>query len=528
MELDGGNSPAVPSSRRNLRLGWMIVLPVLLLQVYSRYAPSPWAVFFSDDWTNYPRSLFYASTREAALTGLQDPNRPVSMAVVDVVFRLFGNNRLCWTALSLVSHSLMLWFIMRLGLELTGDRRVAAIQGLLFALLPNVTDTWQWSTQILNEVTCALLFYALSGWLWVAHVRRGGAVRLVGSVLAYAMALFSYESGIFLPAAYPFLLPWRREPGRTLLKMAPFALFVCLYAAWRMTNAFGLNRSWYYPPHMQMGFSWWFLGWNARQIAHWWIGDRFFGTILSGLENFAMLRPWTRRLLGLGNVLVVVTGGLLLRRLFRRGEEQSESRVFSTGQAVAFGLVWAAAGAATSLVSYVCGRLNYLPAIGITLLGGLLLVRWPWRSWYATLLVPAMICLAANQGMTEHFRQVGALNQRLFTYLQRHQAEWSDKEVLLFDTRSLRHRLTPGLLSPVSVAEDTWTLVRSYIPMGMVQLITRERPARQHVIVDVESNTQIKGDELAWHYRYDPSVSRRTPLDRVFVVDVWNATQSVP
>ncbi|MBU1695324.1 MAG: hypothetical protein KKC51_15380 [Verrucomicrobia bacterium] len=68
-------------------------------------------------------------------------------------------------------------------------------------LWPNLTETWRWSTQILNEVTCALLFYALSGWLFVAHVRRGGAWRLTGSALAYGIGLLPYEQGILLPAA---------------------------------------------------------------------------------------------------------------------------------------------------------------------------------------------------------------------------------------------------------------------------------------------------------------------------------------
>ncbi|MBU1910062.1 MAG: glycosyltransferase family 39 protein [Verrucomicrobia bacterium] len=515
-----------------LRLGWALVLSVLLLQFVSRYLPSPWAVFVADDWPNYARSTFYASHAEAALTGLQDPNRPLSMAAVEVVYRLFGTHRSYWTALSLLSNSLMLWFIMRMGLELTGSRRVAVLQGVLFALWPNLTETWHWSTQILNEVTCALLFYALSGWLFMAHVRRGGAWRLTVSALAYGIGLFSYEQGILLPAAFLAILPWRRERWRAVWRMIPFGLLFLLYGAWRTTGAFGLSDASHYPPHMQVGgFSWWFLGWNARQVAHWWIGDRFFGAILAGLDSFATLSLWTRRALMLGNVAAVTVGVWLLRRLFQKDEEAPSTPGIATGQAVAFGVVWSGAAVATSLTSYTAGRLNILPAMGLALLGGLLLARLPWRIWLAALFVPAVICLAANQGSAENFRQAGEFNRRLFVHLQDTRSKWENKEVLLFETASLRHRRTPGLLGPVSSAEATWAeygnalLFRGFVPLGMVQLIARGGAAPAHVLHDVECGARIEGDELFWHTRYQPEETHRTPMTRVFVVDVWAATQ---
>jgi hypothetical protein len=415
---------------------------------------------------------------------------------------------------------------------LTGSRRVAALQGVLFALLPNLTETWHWSTQILNEVTCALLFYALSGWLFAAHVRRGGAWRLIGSALAYGIALFSYEQGLLLPAAFLAILPWRRERWRAVGPLIPFGLLCLLYGAWRTTGAFGLSEASHYPPHMQVGgFSWWFLGWNARQVAHWWIGDRFFGTILAGLDSFATLSLWTRRALLLGNVAAVGVGAWLLRRLFQKDEETPATSGPAPGQATTFGILWSGAAMATSLASYTAGRLNILPAMGLTFLGGLLLARLPWRIGMAVLFVPAVICLAANQGTAENFRQAGEFNQRLFSYLKETRDRWQDKEVLLFDTAGLRHRLTPGLLRPVSVAEPAWAeygnalLFRGFVPVGMVQLITGRKNPGLHIIHDVECGARATADELVWHTRYQSDDLQRTPLDRVFVVDVWAVTQ---
>ena len=242
-----------PSGTRSCRLGKWVVLGVLLLQFWSRCLPSPWAVLVGDDWANLARSSFYASHLDAALTGLQDPNRPLSMLAVNVGYRLFGDRAICWTLLSLVGNSILLLATMKMALELTGRRFVAVATGAVFALLPNLTETYHWSTQVLNEVSCGLVPYALSGWLWVAYVRRGGGWRLALSALAFGVALFSYEAGIFLPAAYLVLLPWRKAPIKSILRIAPIGVAGLLYLAWRSTNAFGMNQVWHYPPHMQGG-----------------------------------------------------------------------------------------------------------------------------------------------------------------------------------------------------------------------------------------------------------------------------------
>ncbi len=525
--MDGFNN----GSRR--RLGWGVVLGVLLLQVWSRYLPSPWAVFVADDWTNYARSTLFPSMKEAVTVSLQDPNRPLSTTAVAVGYRLFGPRPVYWTILSLLSHSLMLWFIMKMGLELTGSRRVAALQGALFALLPNLHETWQWSTQILNEVTCGLLFYALAGWLFVAHVRRGGAAWLAGAALAYAVGLFSYEQGILLPAVGLAILPWRRSLGRALLKMVPFGAAFLLYAAWRATDSFGLNTAWHYPDQMKVGFSLWGIGWNARQLVHWWIGDRFFGAILSGLMSFSTLAPWTRRLLALGNIAAISAAVFLWRRL-ASDKEDALPAAFSAAQVAGFGVLWAGASMATILASYTAGRLNILPAMGLTLLGGLLLARLPWCAWATALFVPALVILAANQGTSENFRQAGEFNWRVYDYLRVRQAEWQDKDVLLFDTGSLRHRQTRGLVTPASALEYTWAeygntlLFRGFVPLGMVQRLAGAMSPHVQVIQDVECGARVDGSELAWHTRYRPDEPFRTPLDRVFIVDVFQAAQSVP
>ncbi|MBP7828556.1 MAG: hypothetical protein KA248_01420 [Kiritimatiellae bacterium] len=510
------------------RRGASVVLAVLALMFVSRYLPSPRAVFVADDWFNYARSSFYATHGDAVRTALTDPNRPLSMAAVEIVYRVFGDRSGLWTALSLVSHSLMILCVMLMGWELTRSWRTAAIQGVLLVLLPNLTETWHWSTQILNQVTCAMLPYALSGWMGVAYVRRGGAWRAALSAVAYAVGLFSYEQGILLPAAGLTLLSDRRELRRVLTGLAPMGVIAVLYAAWRVTNSFGLNTFWGYPPQMTASASWTLPLWNLRQIMHWWMGDNLFGAWLDGLRGFAMLAPWTRRLLVMLGVAMLAAAGALLKR--RAGEEEATDRAgVPPVRAAAFGLLWAAAAYTVCLIAYVDSRLNILPAFGLTLALAVGLNRWPIRQWGPVLFLPALLAMAANQGTTESFRQVGVFDRRIYQHLQQTQPEWKDQAAVLVDTRALRQRLTRGLLAPIGAEVHTWALyqnallLRSMVPRGMVWRLVGEWNPPLLVVHDVENGARIEGDRLVWHDRGAPDVVHDAPLDRVYVLDVWAA-----
>lgn len=515
--------PANPFPAR-FRLGWKLVACALLLQFASRYLPSPQAVWVGDDWANAARSSFYASTSQAAWIGLQDPNRPLSMAAVEAGYRVLGDRAWAWTLASLVANSLLLLALMKMALELTGRRWVAAAAGVVFSLLPNLTETYHWSTQVLNEVACGLVPYVLSGWLWVAYLRRGGGWRLALSALAYGAGLFSYEAGILLPAAYLALLPWKKAPLKSTLRIAPVGLAGILYLAWRTTDSFGLNLSWRYPPHMQAALSPYGIVLNAWHLVQWWIGDHLWGAMLNGFEAFAAIPLWTRRFLFAANVGGVALIGWGLRRMDAADRKGNGGAPFGGMQVALFGLAWAGATLAISLVSYPAPRLNVLPAIGISLLAALLLDRLPFRAWAPLLFVPAVLAMVSNQGTAENYRQAGRLCRGLYSHLQASQEQWRDKEILLVDTRSLRQRQTPGWAS-YNEDQRLWAqcgnaiMLRGFVPKGMVRLITGRKHPDVQVLLDVEYGARIEGDRLIWHNRYYPAQPHTNALADVFVVD---------
>ena len=503
--------------------GWFLILLLLLVQLWSRYVPNPWAAFVADDWANWARSSFYTSHLEAILTGLQDPNRPLSMAAVESLFRIFHNRSICWTLVSVVGNSFMLFALSRMAWGLTGRKAVVLIAGISFALFPNLTETYHWSTQVLNEVTCALMFYAFSGWMWVDYARRGGAWRLALSSVGYFIALFSYEAGLLIPAAYLALLPWKKEPLKSVFRLVPFGVIALLYAAWRVSNSFGLNHSWHYPPHMEAGISLGGIGWNIRQLLGWWAGGNQLESMLSGITSFSTLPDWTRRGLMMGNVVVVTALGGWIKRECKR--DATTSPAFTTGQVVLFGLIWTGAAMAIPALSYTASRLNVLPALGVSLLLALLFIRLPLRYWALPLFVPAILALMSNQGTTESYRQVGLANNKLYEHILYTVDEWRDMDAIYLDTSAVRQRLTPDLISATSDDQYTWAVYRNaplwrgFLTRGMVQMALGELNPKIDVLHDVENGIHTSGEMFYWHDRYDSSRPHSNLLARVYRVD---------
>jgi len=508
-----------------------MLFALMILLMVSRFVPTPWTALVADDWYNLARSSFYETTKEAARTGLQDPNRPLSMMAVETCFRVFGMNALPWTIVSITANVVLLLLVTLLGFELTGKCITAFVLGLFFAITPNLVETYHWSTQVLNEVACALVWYAASAWLWLRHVNRGGITSLVLSVVAYGVALFSYEAGLFLPVAYVAVIRWRERFIKGALRLSPFAVVVLLYAAWRVTDSFGMNQSWHYPAHMKVGVTVASILWNVWQLLHWWIGENLLMCIRNGWDGFWLLAPWTRRLLLLGNAVVVVVLYQCIRYVERDDQSEVRSTVPSTRSAVLFGMLWVGAAVFPQIVAYTASRLNVLPAIGVGLLVAMVLSRFPVRTWYPFLAVPILICLISNQGTAEQYRQAGEMNRRLYAHLVESHDEWINKDIVVFDTQKIRQRQTEGLMTPVGQGDQVWAqygnalLFRGFVPRGMIELASGNRACPVTVVHDMENGAINEGDVWLWHERFNPARPRSTPVTNAYYVDVFNVTQ---
>jgi hypothetical protein len=263
----------------------------------------------------------------------------------------------------------------------------------------------------------------------------------------------------------------------------------------------------------------------------WWIGGKMFGCIEAGWSAFMTLAPGPFRLLFVAHVLVVAALVLAIRSASRGDAGQAQA--FTQRQVIFFGLAWAAVSAGVSLLSWTGGRLNIVPAIGLALVAARLLCDLPRRAWVPVFAAAALLFLPANHGTAIAWRDSGAFHRNLFDFISKHEPEWRDAEVVLFDTGALRQRLTPGLLAPRRAGVEAWAfyrnagLLRGFAPHAMMRLAAPGRPLPACVL-DVECGAAWQTNELTWHERWNEAAPHRTPHDRVYVIDCYEAGAGLP
>ncbi len=498
------------------------LLFVLLFQAFARYAAAPTTGLVLDDWNNWQQADSFASLREAYVTSLCHPDRPVTFLATTLGYRFLGDQVKAHAWLSVAAYSLVLTLAFFLIYALTRSLYQSTLWGLLFAVLPNLTGHYHWPTLTIAAGACALPLYLGSALAWVLYVRRGGMVFLVLSVLGYGLGLFGYEIGAFLPLAYAVLLTNRTWRTRIFV-LLPFGAVMGLYAAWRMSNAFGMGYSWYgSPAQMQVNLSWVNTLWSVREIAGWWLGGNVWSAFVGGINGFTLVGLGAQRWIVWGNLALLSAAGLLLWRMGR--VHSSQSSQINPLPVSAFACAWIATTYAPCLIAYTASRLNFLPAVGVLLLVVQVLVRLPISKWGAVFLLWAFLCMLSVQGTARNWRESAILQRNLFDQISREKAHWKERKIVLFDTRRLAQRLTPGITG--EAAHDISTvshynnagLLRGFAPSAMLRRLA-DQGACPLALLDVEHGARIEGNQLIWHERYDPSRPHTNALADVYVFD---------
>jgi hypothetical protein len=514
----GGNPPGRATA------GWpWILLFLVLFQGWVRYAAAPTTGLVLDDWNNWSQARSFASFGEASQQTLSHPERPLTFWVITMGYRVMGDRAAAHAGLSMAAYSLVLALAFLLALSVTGRLYPAFLFGMVLILMPNLHEHVHWPTVALSAGACALPLYLGSAWAWTRYARGGRGGWLALSAVLYGLGLFGYEIGALLPLSYP-VLTLDRKQWKGWAALWPFAIAMGLYAAWRMTNAFGLGYSWYgSPPHMRPSLALANVWWSSRDIVRWWAGDLMGTTVLGGLNGLGLLGPWARRGLVVANVAVWAFALHVLRRMSRCAAEPDPSP--APRPVAAFALAWIACAYAPSMISYVAGRLNYLPAVGVALWLAWELSRRPLSSWIAGFGIVALLCMLSIQGTARNWKESARFNRNLFAAIEREHDQWSRADILLVDTRSLAERLAPDLtgsaahnMSVVSQYRGVG-LLRGFAPSAMVRLVAGEGEAVPLALLDVEYGARLEGEQLIWHERYDPARARRTPRSKVVVIE---------
>lgn len=512
----------------NRRRQWsLLALAIVLVQLWGHAAIHRPGGLILDDWSNLHAAKSFASTTTLLETTLSHATRPVSMSTTWLAFRFLGDHVNVYFALSLVAQLVLLLLVVVIARQLGVSLAATFLAGLFLAVLPTVSELYFWPTMILSSTAFALPLYLGSAAAWLAYSRTRKPVWLALSLAGYALGVFSYEIGIFLPLAY-VCAPRQGTLRQQAAKCLAFAPVLLLYAIWRLTDAFGLGHT-YLPPHMRGEFSIPELIWNAKQFAHWWFGRHMATSLLNGWHGFDSLPSGTQVVLALGNLAIAGFAGWTLLALAKAADEpRSDQRPLA-----AWGALWLVASFLPLAISYSTSRLLYLPACGWAwLLAALGLPR-----FRLVLAVPLMLAtaglLTANQGTARQWQESGQWQQRLFDQVRATQTLWQDKDIVLFDTHTLPASGPAGNLVPPSQFRFPFYhgnagFMRGFAPSAMLDLAGRDGP-KPLSLLDAEHWSSVRDGQLVWHGRYDPATTKTTPLDRVFRIDVTTlASQTDP
>lgn len=508
------------NSTRTFLAVLLVLLTCVAFQWYSRYSVAPFNDFCVDDWSLLEYGQSYDSYGASWETLLRWPDRPLGAAVLISTFNAVGDNPVACGLISMLLTALFLALALALVHELTASPAVTLAFGLIFSLLPNLTESFHW--YVMTFYGPGFSAYLLSAWLWARMARTGRWIYVLPCVLFFALGLAQYETGILLPFAFLMLMNRsNRAPlaAGWVLLMAVVATFM----AWRSTNGFGLCHDVLFP-HRRVEFALPDMVWNAKETARWWVGGRMLACIANGLDRFLLLSNAQQFLFGALNAAVAVAAGALLFRMDRRGKDAPPPQRFPLWQLLLFAASWFAVTQFMSVISWAGGRQNYIPAVGASFFLAILLGRAQARAWVPAFVALGVVCLTANQGTSLNWRDSGEFQRRIFNYVGAHANEWKRAKCILFDTTSLRERQTPGITGPAGEDQSAWaytgnaSLLRGFLPNVFTRMAAPHVPSPKGIL-DMEYGARVEGDTLFWHEWYDPTRPRQTPTADVYVVD---------
>src|SRR5437667_296827 len=148
------------------------------------------------DWSNLKTIFATDVWRFSDPAGVTNYYRPLHMLLYMLGYHVFGLEPRGYHALSILLHSLSTVLVTSIGLRLTGDRRVAVLGGLLFALHPVHAESVAWVAAVPDLLCAAFFFSALRAHL--AGAEQG--LRRAAAPLCFLGALLSKEMAFAFPA----------------------------------------------------------------------------------------------------------------------------------------------------------------------------------------------------------------------------------------------------------------------------------------------------------------------------------------
>lgn len=130
--------------------------------------------------------------------------RPIMRLEYLLNYHLFGTSSVAWHLMNLVLHSAVSTVLYGLIRKYSGDKLVAILATLIFAVYPVNHEVVAWASGQTHSF--ALLLCLLATWFWYNGVRLNHRVKLVAGYLVMWLAFLTYELSFALPLAWTLII----------------------------------------------------------------------------------------------------------------------------------------------------------------------------------------------------------------------------------------------------------------------------------------------------------------------------------
>ncbi len=338
---------------------------------------------------HYLRPIFTTSVWSflGGSAGVTNYYRPLMLFGYLMCYRGFGANAFVFHLVNLLMHLAVVLLVYKLTARLFGDRNVAILAALIFALHPIHTESVDWVGAVTDiELT---LFFLAGFWFYLGIPRlttsrpsRRWVGAQAGVLVCMALGLLSKEQAVMLPVVSTiFEHLYRDDRGRTTIaeKIARYAPAWALVPIYLLVRAHFLGAFMPSPSRSGLALEKEIL--SAGALLFQYVAKMLWPARLSAYYVFpgswSVLLPQV-----LGGILVVLASAALFAFCWRRA------------RMVSFGLIWFLVTLLPVLnirimpTAAFAERYLYLPSVGfcwILAWSGTELVKWaelrgkPWR-----------------------------------------------------------------------------------------------------------------------------------------------------
>lgn len=474
-----------------------------MLNIFAHFLPFERSAFAPDDYT----FLWHAkgmSIKEIVLEAPKYTDRPMLYLFGFMLQKALNLNATAGLILVFLSSTLLAFAVFLILREFLENQFLAGLGTCFYLLLPNKLEMFH--TVVYVAFNVVYLIYVLSFLLFIYFVKSNKRTFLFLSLLLYAIAVFWYEVGFFLPVVllvYCFI--YRKDKiSATFLFLAP-AIF---YVIFRITGAFGLVGSEAIGTR-EMSFTNIFYNIFVMLPNHY-FGRYMARAALYGIYRFPTIEmPWPALFAVADTVLLVLFAKWLSRM------QLPKVKLKIVFLAVAMFILFLV----PNFFYLIESRHTTLSSVGFTIIciAALNILGRFWR--YFVVIIFALF-LVISQGTSWNQVVACRLNNAVFEYLVEHKNDIEASERVLIDQRSFADNIPYTWGEKTGNTLDCYWGMQAFAPWGLNAMVPLA--VGQKKMTDVaKARPKVLKDKIEYEAQVDGPYTKTSVMPRngTFIVD---------